>query len=249
MPEQAIHTPETGALIVLTRLDSTRVPGKALIDLCGRPLLGRVLDRLRRCAVTNRIIVATTDRPGDDPIAEFAAAEGVPVFRGDAEDVAGRIYEAAAEAGLTWFVRICGDSPFIDPAVVDQVAGTFLAERPDICTNVHPRTFPVGCSVEAVAMDAMARLLEATQAAEHREHVTAWFYENADAVPLVNVPAPDGRYDDTSIAVDWPEEVEMARWVLGQSDHPAQEPLDQIVDQTRTWRDNTDCDVRAARKD
>ena len=229
-------TPETGALIVLTRLDSSRVPGKGLVDLGGRPLLGRVLDRLRRCQVLSRIIVATTDRPVDDPVAAFAADEGTPVYRGNTEDVALRIYEAAAAAGLTWFVRICGDSPFVAPEVVDQVAQTFLAEQPDICTNVHPRTFPIGCSAEAVGMDAMERLLGETKAPEHREHVTAWFYENADAVRLVNVAAPDARYDGTSIAVDWPEEVEMARWILTRLDQPTTAPLDLIVDHARAWR-------------
>lgn len=240
------HTPETGALIVLTRLDSNRVPGKGLIDLGGRPLLGRVLDRLRRCAVLDRIIVATTDRPGDDPIADFAADEGIPVFRGSAEDVAIRIYEAAAAAGLTWFVRICGDSPFVAPEVIDRVAETFLVAQPDICTNVHPRTFPIGCSAEAVGMDAMERLLGETKAPEHREHVTAWFYENADAVRLVNVAAPDARYDGTSIAVDWPEEVEMGRWILTRLDTPAEAPLDLIVDHARAWWARAERGTRAS---
>jgi len=230
------HTPETGALIVLTRLDSTRVPGKGLVDLGGRPLLGRVLDRLGRCEVLNRIIVATTDRACDDPVADFAAIEGIPVYRGDAQDVALRITEAAAAAGLTWFARICGDSPFVDPETVDRVAQTFLTERPDICTNVHPRTFPIGSSVEAVAMPAMTRLLKATRDADHREHVTAWFYENAEQLHLINVAAPDERYEGTSVAVDWPEEVEMARWILTHLDEPAGARLEAIVELARAWR-------------
>ncbi len=230
------YTSENGALIVVSRLDSSRVPGKGMVDLGGEPLLGRVLARLRNCRALSRMIVATSDRPVDDPIADFAEGAGVLVFRGHAEDVAIRIYEAAAAAGLDWFMRICGDSPFIDPETVDRVARTFMAEGPDICTNTHPRSWPVGDSAEAVSMEAMARLLKATRAAEHREHVTQWFYENEGAVRLVNVAAPDDRYRETSIAVDWPDDLHMARWILAQLDDPAGAPLDTIVERARAWR-------------
>lgn len=182
------------------------------------------------------MVIATSDRITDDPIAQFAALAGVPLFRGNAQDVAIRIFEAAAAAGLDWFVRICGDSPFIDPETVDRVARTFILEGPDLCTNTHPRTYPVGASAEAVSLDAMERLLRATTAPEHREHVTAWFYENEDAVRILNVTAPDARYEGTSIAVDWPEDVEMARWIVNQLDEPAAAPLDRVIDLERAWR-------------
>ena len=144
------------AVLLLARLDSRRLPGKGLVDLGGRPLLGRTVDRIRRCSAVADIVLATSDRSVDDPLAAFAAAEDIPCYRGDAADVAGRCLAAMDAHGLDWFIRICGDSPFLDPAVTDAVAKAFVsAPEPDIATNVHPRGFPIGASAEAVSRPAL----------------------------------------------------------------------------------------------
>jgi len=225
-----------GGLVVVSRFDSNRLMGKALLDLGGKPLLARTFERLARCRWLTDCVLATSDREVDDPIATFAAFQGIPVYRGSARDVAGRCHAAATLCGFDWFVRICGDSPFIDPAVVDQVVETFQSDRPDIATNVHPRTFPVGCSAEAVDTTAMARLLQETVDLGLREHVTAWFYQNDKTVRVVNVAAPDDRYRGSHIAVDWPKDLEMARWIVSRLASPSEATLDEIVALERQWR-------------
>ncbi|WP_170958924.1 NTP transferase domain-containing protein [Magnetospirillum sp. 15-1] len=177
--------------LVFARLDSARLPGKALTDLGGRPLLGRVLDRLRLAAGTRPVIVATSDRPVDDPIAAFATADGAPVFRGDCDDVAGRALAAARRFGLERFVRISGDSPFMDPALCRLMVDLAETGDDDVVTNVFPRGWPPGCSVEIIRTAAMERAVAAMTDAHDHEHVTPYFYRHADRFRICNVPPPE----------------------------------------------------------
>ena len=198
--------------LIFARMDSRRLPGKALADIGGKPLLGRVIDRVKRARRVADIVVATSDRPVDDPIAAHALALGVALFRGAAEDVAGRALACCAAHGVDAFVRISGDSPFIAPEVIDRVVALFEREAPDIATNVHPRSFPPGCSAEAIRADALARAHPAMDVAD-REHVTSWFYRNAAACRIANLAA-DRAYDGVRLTVDTAEELARARWMI-----------------------------------
>lgn len=218
------------ALILLARLDSRRLPGKGLLDLGGRPVLGRAIDRLRRCRVVDAVLIGTSDRAVDDDLEAFAEAEGVGCFRGDGADVAGRCLAAMAAHGLDWFVRICGDSPFADPETTDAVAEAFLADPAlDIATNVFPRGYPIGASAEAVSRPAMARICAATDDLTWREHVTAWAYENPDPYRIRNIAPNHARYRGLSIAVDTPDDLARARAVLPRLGDPADATLDEVV--------------------
>jgi len=228
MPEKAAH-------IVLARLGSERLPGKALLPLGGRPLLALTIERLRQCEHVSRIILATTTASEDDKLEAFAHDEGIEVFRGSGRDVAGRCLTCALQNRLEWFVRICGDSPFIDPRVVDQVCELYLEERPDVATNVHPRTFPVGCSVEAVETAALRRLCATTKDLRYREHVTSFFYDHEDMFSIENVAAPDNRFQGEAIAVDTHSDYERAQWVYDHLSDPATAPVEEVVKTSNRW--------------
>lgn len=217
------------AILLLARLDSRRLPGKGLMDLGGRPVLGRAIDRLQRCSQVSTIILATTDRAVDDPLAAFAETEGIGCFRGDALDVAKRCVDACNAFNLDWFVRICGDSPFADPQVVDQVSEVFLKGRSDIATNVYPRSFPVGASAEAVSRVAMERILEATPDLAYREHVTLYAYENPNDFGIDSVLPDDPSYEKHSIAVDTQEDLSRARKLIALLPNPETATLDEIL--------------------
>lgn len=217
------------ALVLLARLDSSRLPGKGLMDLSGRTVLGRAIDRLRRCALVSDMILATTDRAVDDPLEAFAKAEGIGCFRGDAHDVAKRCTDACAEFGLDWFVRICGDSPFADPGVVDRVAQTYLDSGAEIATNVFPRSFPIGASAEAVSKAAMEKILAATDDLAFREHVTLWAYEHPDQFAIESVLPDDLGYEALSIAVDTPEDLARAKRLIALLPDPATATLEDIL--------------------
>jgi spore coat polysaccharide biosynthesis protein SpsF len=154
-------------VVVQARMTSQRVPGKVLRPLGGRPLLGHLLDRLARTGLP--VVVATSDDASDDPIADFCD----PVHRGPLGDVAARLIGAAREHGMDPIVRVSGDSPLLDPAIVERAVA--LWEPGCIVTNVKPRTFPTGQSVEVFAVAALEGA-----AAEGREHVTTGLYDRLE---------------------------------------------------------------------
>lgn len=226
---------EKAAFVVLARLASTRLPRKALLDLGGMPIIQLAIERLRRSKHLNQIILATTTSPEDDLLADFAKDLGVTVFRGASEDVAGRCFACARQHRLEWFVRICGDSPFIDPEVVDRVIDRYLSERPDIATNVHPRSFPIGCSAEAISTTALQRLTITTKDLRYLEHVTAFFYENESMYQIENLHAGDDRYEGISIAVDTQTDYDRAAWVFEHLDDPVTASVDDVIEMADRW--------------
>lgn len=195
-------TPRIGA-VIFARMDSSRLPGKALADLGGAPVLARVLVRARRAGLNLAPviapviapivapIVATSSRSVDDGVAELAQRAGADVFRGAADDVLGRAAACARAHDLDALIRISGDSPFIDPALIRRAADIWLAEPDlDLVTNVHPRTYPPGVSVEVISRALLERLDAAVTDAALREHVTRAVYDNPDSFRLRNFTAP-----------------------------------------------------------
>ena len=219
-------------LVVFARLDSRRLPGKALCDVAGRPLLGRVLDRVRAVQPVMPVIVATSDRALDDPIAMFAEAEGVEVFRGSADDVVGRALACAETFGLSAIVRISGDSPFIDPALIEQCIARFETAEPrlDLVTNIMPRSFPAGVSVEIIGIGALRLMAREAASPEEREHVTLYMYRNATRFRIENVVAPDARYECVTLTVDEPRDLDRTLWISARlGTRAATAPLDDVV--------------------
>lgn len=203
-------------IVIFARLDSARLPGKVLIDLAGAPILDWTVRRCRAAGMP--VMLATTDRILDDPVAGFAAGAGLEIYRGDTHDVLGRALAAAWAFGLETLIRVSGDSPFIDPAVVTAVARVHARECPDLTTNVFPRTFPPGISAEALPLATLERLDAEVADAGLREHVTLHIYEAPEAYRIVNVTAngPDYREDGHAglhLAVDTPADFARAEWI------------------------------------
>src|SRR6187401_1254787 len=135
--------------IVVARLDSRRLPGKVLADIGGEPLLWYVISRVQLVrAFEGRVVIATSDRPVDDPLADCCQARGWPVFRGSADDVAGRLLACAEHHGWEWFARINGDSPLTDPELLGEACEVASFDDHDFVTNLQPRSFPYGVSAE-----------------------------------------------------------------------------------------------------
>jgi spore coat polysaccharide biosynthesis protein SpsF len=226
------------AILVFARLDSRRLPGKTMMPLAGRPILGRVIDRLRRVAGVLGIVVATSDRALDDPIADFARSEGVDVFRGALDDVAQRAHDCALSKGFEAIVRISADSPFIDPAVIAAVIARYRRGDVDLATNVFPRSYPPGISVEVMATVALGRVLALTDDREDREHVTRYIYAHADRFRIGNVAVEDDRYSGIGLTVDTPDDLARAAWIAGRLGADiANAGLDRVVALARVWQE------------
>lgn len=203
--------PGAGVLaIVQARMSSRRLPGKVLHPLAGKPLLQWVYIRLAQATSVSRIVVSTSDAASDEPIAEFCRAQGISLHRGDLEDVAGRFLACAHQEGADLFVRVSGDSPLIDPFLVD--AGIRLASRQpcDLATNVQVRSFPKGQSVEVIRSQALERAWMSMDDPEDREHVTRYFYSHPSDFEIRNFSSRE-RMGEIQLSVDTPNDL----WVVG----------------------------------
>lgn len=203
----------TTGYVVFARFDSRRLPGKALLDLAGRPLLARVLDRVRQAADDRKVIVATSDRRVDDGIAALAEAEGVGLFRGNVDDVLGRALATAEAFGLKALVRICGDSPFMDPALCRSMVALAEHGDDDLVTNLFPRGFPPGCSVEVVGMPALRKMAALAAEPAHREHMTSYIYQHPELFRIANFHS-DRVWPAVALTIDEPADLERARRVF-----------------------------------
>ncbi len=176
------------AVVVQARLGSQRLPGKVLTCVQGKPLLQHLLDRLAALAPMP-VVVATSDHPSDDPLARYCHQVGASCVRGPLENVAARYLQAVEELGLDAFVRVCGDSPLLDVALINRALNLFIQERAQVVTNVLPRTFPKGQSVEVVCAKAFAQAVPRMTTPKEREHVLPYFYARPGRYRLLNFSA------------------------------------------------------------
>lgn len=159
--------------IVQARFASRRLPGKVLMDLAGRPLLWRQLERVARMRV-DEIVVATTDQPEDDEVAALAVRFGAECYRGDSHDVLKRFLGAARQASADVVVRLAGDCPLLDPLVANQVIRELVDNLSscDYASNILERTFPRGLDTEAFTFGALSWMDRLSKGPEEREQVT-----------------------------------------------------------------------------
>lgn len=160
--------------IVQARMGSSRLPGKVLADIAGVPMIDHVLDRVSRARSIAGLWLATSDRPGDDVLADHVAAKGISVFRGSETDVLSRFAGAARAAGARHVVRVTGDCPLVDPGIIDRVADRYAKGDVDFVSNTLDRSFPDGLDVEIFSSEALARADRDARQPLHRQHVTPW---------------------------------------------------------------------------
>ena len=175
--------------IIQTRTGSTRLPNKVLRPLAGKPLLARMVERVLAARSAGKVVVATTTDASDDPIVAICEQEGFACFRGDANDLLDRHYQAGLHFNATTVIKIPSDCPLIDPRVIDRIIGYYL-DHPgefDYVSNLHPATYPDGNDVEIMTMAALeAAWREATRPLE-REHTTPYLWENPARFRIGNV--------------------------------------------------------------
>lgn len=172
--------------LVQARMNSRRLPGKALLQMRGIPVLEHVVRRVSLAREVTAVVVATSVERSDNPIVDWCARVGIDCARGPLDDVLARMVRIAESLGAPAFVRISGDSPLIDPHLVDQGIVLYGAgDEPDLVTNVWPRTFPVGQSVEVLRLGAAKSLMESLDPSEH-EHVTEGVYRRSENYRIVS---------------------------------------------------------------
>lgn len=185
-------------LIVQARVGSTRLPRKILLDLCGKPVIQRILERVRNSTLVDKFILAIPDSPENTVLSEFADAEKFSVFRGREEDVVDRFYQAIInqcdnpQKELV-IVRVCADNPFVDPCEIDRLIAFFLKGRYDYAFNHIPaleNMYPDGLGAEALTFSTLKRIWRGAVELSHREHVTKYIWDNMGEFEVGVLRAP-----------------------------------------------------------
>ncbi len=171
--------------IIQARFSSSRLPGKVLLDLNGKTVLARVIERVARAKFINQIIVATSTDSADDKVAEEAQQQGAIVVRGSLEDVLNRFTLAAASTHKNnHLVRVTADCPLIDPEVLDIILEYFQNHSYDYVSNTITPTFPDGMDVEVFNKETLYRAAQEAVLPSDREHVTKFIYTNPEKFRL-----------------------------------------------------------------
>ncbi|MEQ8194799.1 MAG: glycosyltransferase family protein [Rhodospirillales bacterium] len=205
----------TTAITIQARMGSSRLPGKVLKDAVGKPMLELMIERLKRVPGADKIIVATTVKPADDPIVELAQRVGVNFYRGSEDDVLSRVLEAAQTHNVDVIVETTGDCPLIDPGVIQKIIDTYNATGADYVSNVIERSYPIGMDTQVFATDILADVAERTNDPQDHEHVSLFIYHHPEIYRLKNVTAPKNlTAPDWRLTLDTPEDYEMIRKVF-----------------------------------
>ena len=155
--------------VIQARMSSTRLPGKVLLPLAGREVIAHVLDRVAACEAINDFIVATSDHPSDDVLAQWCESHHVPVFRGSLDDVLDRYYKCALQTRAEAVVRITADCPAIDPTIVDELVREFKVGNYDLF--YLGGEFPDGLDCAVFSFTALERAWREATLKSEREHV------------------------------------------------------------------------------
>jgi spore coat polysaccharide biosynthesis protein SpsF len=167
-------------VFIQARMSSSRFPGKSLAPLAGKPLLAHVVSNVSTVVGLKQVVVLTSVEASDDPLAAYAErCLGVATHRGDLQNVVLRFQRGLEMYPCEWFVRVCGDSPLIEPALINAMI-TRVRPEDDLVTNVATRTFPPGQSVEILKSSTFLSIDTNGLSPAEKEHVTAHYYSRPD---------------------------------------------------------------------
>ena len=192
-------------IILQARTTSTRLPGKVLKEILGRPMMELQLERMRRAGRSDALIVATSDRSSDDAIARLCSSLGVGCFRGSLEDVLDRYRQAAAQYKARHIVRMTADCPVAEPRVMDATIEQHLRQKNDYtCANTESG-WPKGLDVEVMRREILETAWREARMPEEREHVTSFIRQHPEKFRLGHLTAPD-NHSHQRWTVDTPED-------------------------------------------
>ena len=201
--------------VVAGRMRSSRLPGKTMAMLAGRPSLAHIVDRLRRVPELAGIVIATTTHPSDEPIRSLAAQLGVECHAGSADDVLGRTLGAARSVGARTIVQVTGDCPLVEPALVSKAVAVYRSESADyVSTVLGGETYPVGLDVEVFSTALLAEVDALTDDPRDREHVSIHIYEHPERFRCRGIEATGSRRrPDLRLCIDTAADLEVVRAV------------------------------------
>ena len=217
-------------------MNSQRLPGKAFANINGKSLLERVIERTKKIKSLDHFCIATSESKEDDIIALFAKKNRISIYRGSQHDVIHRAIEAAKEYNYSSFLRLCGDRPFIDPALCDEVIKTHNNNETDITTNTFPRTVPYGLSAEVVNTKSLEMIYKLISDDESKEHITKFFYSNSDNY-LIKSIHHDNKFlknKNVRLVLDTESDLQKVIWI-DKNIYPDSSDINKIITLAIKW--------------
>jgi spore coat polysaccharide biosynthesis protein SpsF len=217
---------KTIALIAI-RLGSSRLPGKGKMPVLGKPVIERMIERIRCSRHIDDILIATTTLESDNELERFSEALDVQCYRGAVDDVLGRMNAAVASTNADLVVEMLGDNPLVHSDLIDDVVDFYHAEQVDYAANVtveYPHAgsefakFPVGIRVQVFTPEVLAKCDRLVTKVENREHSTSFIYENPKTFKLAYFEARDKWSDlhrpELTFAVNYRENFELIKIIF-----------------------------------
>jgi len=211
-------------------MSSSRLPGKVMRKLNGKPMLHHVINQAQGSQHVDTVVVLTSTRSEDDPIEEYCHTLNVSVFSGSLHDVLKRFDDAAEIFHADVIVRVTADCPFVDPSEIDKVVQCYFSDPVDYCSNVYPRTVPDGMDVEVVSRNCLSRLQQIVTSDSDREHVTSYIHQHPELFTISHEPSVHPGLSIYKFSVDTYNDFVVAEVLSKElpSDKPVH--MDQVVE-------------------
>jgi spore coat polysaccharide biosynthesis protein SpsF len=195
--------------IIQVRISSSRLPGKALLPVLGRPLLSWVINRVRLAQTLDRVVVATTTEADDDAIVDLCYREQVECFRGSKDDVVDRFYQCAVPHAPLGVMRITADCPLIDPGIIDMVVRRFLSANGslDLVSN-DGESYPDGLDAGIYSFRVLEKIYREASLPSDREHITPYIWNHPELFSVEVIPCSD-NLSRFRLTVDYEEDLEL----------------------------------------
>lgn len=193
--------------IVEARMNASRLPGKVLMDLAGKPSLLRQIERIQRSRFIDTVVVASTTNPDDDQIFDLLREQDIPCYRGSEQDVLERVSQTAQHYKLDVVVEITGDCPLVDINESDHVIERYLEGGYDLVANNLLRSYPIGMDTIVMSNRVLQESAQLATDLAHREHVCLYLYEHPFDYNFSNIEAPRFLRDPKlRMTLDTPED-------------------------------------------
>lgn len=203
--------------IIQARVGSSRLSGKSIQILQGKPILEHIVNFLKFSKLIDEIIIATSNLEEDDKIEEIAKKIGVACFRGSSDDVLKRYYDCALKFGGDLIIRLTSDNPLIDPTLVDEVIGVCKETKCEYASNMIHQTFPLGYLVEGITMPTLKKIHENQHDQLSREHVTYFIRKNPHLFNIQEIFAPQKLHrPHWRLTVDYEEDFNLISEIFSQ---------------------------------
>lgn len=196
-------------------MTSSRLPGKVLMETCGKPMLELQVERLLKVKAIDEIVLATTINTADDPIVKLAERIGVNYYRGSEEDVLNRVLNAAQSCEGDMIVEITGDCPLVDPQITSQIIQLYLRNECDYASNLDPVTFPIGFDSQVFSVELLVLADKETDLPTDREHVSWFIRRQPKRFKKLHLPAPqDLEWPELALTLDEFEDFQLLKTIF-----------------------------------